>query len=107
MGKILLTADYGSTFPGSYHDRFDPVLIEAAQRLMHLRNNFERTEKYRAACDELAERITARFAELGVDPEDVPNLQVAQLDSGTRFTIRDYDGVEFLITEHNLLHFMP
>jgi hypothetical protein len=107
MGKILLAADYGSTFPGSYHDRFDPVLIEAVQRLVQLRNTFERTEKYRAACDELEARITARFTELGVDPEDVPSLQVAQLDSGTRFTIRDYDGAEFLITEHNLLHFMP
>ena len=107
MGKILVTADYGSTFPGSHQDRFDPVIIEAVERLSVIEEQRLGTEKASAIRWDLEQRILERFTEIGVDPDCIPYLRVVQLDSGTRFTIREYDGLEFVITEDSLLHFMP
>jgi hypothetical protein len=107
MGKVLITDEYGGGFPGSYQDRFDPVIIEAVESLVTLEKQRFRTEKASAIHWDLEQCVLERFRELGTDLDSIPSLRVVQLDSGTRFSIREYDGLEYIITPDDLKHSMP
>ena len=98
MAKVIISPGFGSPFHGAVKDRFDPELI----RIMEERDNLPLGQRGNPAkrnafnCS-LKERLQA--LNIDCDPSD---LVLAEVDSGKRFKIEEYDGAEYIITEDDL-----
>lgn len=98
MAKFIISPGFGAPFYGTFKQRFDKDLIA----LLDERRNLVPGEKGNPAKrKDIDARLKARLVKLNIhnDPSD---LSLAELASGTRFRIEEYDGGEYVITEKDL-----
>ena len=100
MSKIIISPGFGGGFIGEFHHRFDPVLIECLEKMPKAKKN-ER--------DKLCDLMVARFYQLDVSASKAQclDLSLADIESGTKFMIEEYDGAEYIIRESDLVHIAP
>lgn len=98
MAKFILSPGFGAPFYGTFKERFDKELIA----LLEQRKNLVPGEKGNPAKrKDIDAQLKARLNLLNIhnQPSD---LAIAELASGTRFRIEEYDGGEYVITEKDL-----
>ncbi len=98
MAKFILSPGFGAPFYGTFKERFDKELIALLDERRNLVPGAKGNPQKRK---DINERLKARLAALNIfnGPED---LSLAELASGTRFRIEEYDGGEYVITEKDL-----
>ncbi len=103
MAKFIISPGFGSPFYGTFKERFDGELVALLEERGALVSGAKGNPAKRK---DINARLKDRLAKLNIfnGPED---LSLAELASGTRFRIEEYDGGEYVITEKDLDLFVP
>jgi len=103
MAKFILSPGFGCEWRGTFENRFDPELIRIMEEERSLISGTRgNPEKRKALHTQLKDRLLQ--LNIACEPAD---LAFIQLPSGTRFKIEEYDGAEYVITEHDLDCIVP
>lgn len=107
MAKIIISLGFGSGFPGEYEHRLDPLLIDCLEKLESFK--FKPVLSTALNKAELHDLMMGRFCQLNIDisAQQARELSLVDIPSGTRFTIEEYDGSEYIISENDLQHVAP
>ena len=105
MSSIILSPGFGAAFPGDFAQRIDPVLIGYVDALLDLSD----TKANRTARKNLLNRMVKRFSEFGIETSTwhCEGFSIAEVPSGSRFTIEEYDGAEYIVAERDLIYTAP
>jgi hypothetical protein len=103
MTKFIISAGFGGEWQGTFENRFDPELIRIMEEERNLISGARGNPEKRKA---LHTQLKDRLLQLNITC-DASDLAVIQLPSGTRFKIEEYDGAEYVITEHDLDCIVP
>lgn len=110
MAKFVISPGYGSGFTGTFEQRFDPVLVDALEKIRAIDDGYARSRSTGSVLrEELYDLVLARLVQLDIEMsrEQVKTLVLRDVASGVRFLIEEYDGSEYVITENDLLFVAP
>lgn len=105
MTKMIISPGFGSGFIGEFEHRFDPVLVDCLEKLSSIPSGAKHKDKR----GELQNLIIARFYQfnINVGKEYINEIGLVDIPAGKRFSIEEYDGSEYVITEDDLEHVAP